>query len=129
MGISTNLWRKSYRERRESLRRPIRALVLCRCLAFKRGYGCWPYDKADVDILLSLTNTLDNTIRKAASLVPRVTYVDTRDVFAGHTACSQKPWVVPLFTFTRPKNWLHPTVDGHMAIAGRVAVKLALSKQ
>jgi lysophospholipase L1-like esterase len=91
---------------------------------FKRGYRCGLYATSDVDNFNSLTDSLNAAIRRAARAVPRVTYVSTADVFAGHELCSGHPWVVPPLTVTPTigtHDWMHPTTAGQKAIAERVA--------
>jgi lysophospholipase L1-like esterase len=91
---------------------------------FRRGHGCAGYSASDVDDFDSLTDTLNSAIRRAASRVPGVKYVDAADVFDGHEICSENPWVVaPLkFTLTIGRHdWLHPNTAGQEAIAKLVA--------
>ncbi len=53
------------------------------------------------------------------------TFVDMRNVFAGHEMCSSAPWLVnPLDTSLSEANWFHPTATAHRAMAWAVYMAL-----
>jgi lysophospholipase L1-like esterase len=83
--------------------------------------GCPWLEGTDQAAATALVDAIDATIEAAADQAG-VTYVDTKDVLAGHELCSADPWVVPIGA----KDQAHATEPGQVALERAVARALDL---
>jgi lysophospholipase L1-like esterase len=83
--------------------------------------GCPGLEGSDQATATALVDAIDAAIEAAADQAG-VTYVDTKDVLAGHELCSADPWVVPIGA----KDQAHATAQGQVALEHAVAKALDL---
>lgn len=79
------------------------------------GVPCEAVSDTRRKILNEASDTLSEVIAKAAGAHPGFTYVDVRDAFAGHEACTKDPWIHALGGDLSES--FHPTARGYRAYA------------
>jgi len=83
------------------------------------GAGCESLPEARRELLNDASDTLADTIKAAVEKHDGFTYVDVREAFDGHEACTGDPWINavrdPL------SESFHPNAKGYQAYAGALA--------
>ncbi|MEO5950287.1 MAG: SGNH/GDSL hydrolase family protein [Candidatus Saccharimonadales bacterium] len=75
-------------------------------------------DQQELKWITTLQNTIDESLKSAASAYDFVTYVPID--FSGHELCTASPWIQGL----SDKAPYHPTLDGQAAIANQIVTAL-----
>jgi lysophospholipase L1-like esterase len=90
-------------------------------------YDLGDFSRAEIDYLISLENTLEQTLISALTGVEGVTIVDISTATQGHEFCTADPWTYGLSVLVENDDSLapfHPTPKGQAAIAALIAPQI-----